>query len=208
MSTFDEIQFPTDVDYQYTGGPKFNTRVLTGFSGWEQRFKNWSKARLEWNVAKSVQSQTLVDAIIAFFNNRFGKAVGFRFKDWSDYVITNQNIGTGTGAALTFQIYKRYTSTNNYDRTIKKLVAATVLVYVNAVLKVEGANPGGDYTVGYNTGIITFNAGKAPPNGQAVNVTCEFDVPVRFDTDKLDLIYDAYDSYSISSLPIVEIRIA
>jgi len=208
MASFDEVQLPTDIDYGFTGGSRFSTKVLQGFSGWEQRFSNWSKARLKYNLSKSVQDQTLIDAIIAFFNARQGKGRGFRFKDWSDYQITTGNIGTGTGAALTFQIYKRYSSGGvNYDRTIKKIVAATVSVFVNGVLKVEGANPGGDFQLNYNTGLVTFNAGKAPPNGQAVTVTCQFDVPVRFDTDDLDITSDAYDNYSIASLPLVEVRI-
>ncbi len=193
--------------YGYTGGPKVSTLVLAGFSGWEQRFQNWSKARLEFNLSKSVEDSTAIEAIVAFFNNRFGKGHGFRFKDWLDYQITAQSIGTGDGSDLTWQIYKRYTSSTNYDRTITKIVAASVTVYVNDVAKVEGANPGGDYQVAYNTGIITFNAGKAPGNGLSVKVTCQFDVPVRFDTDKLDITMDAYDNHSISSLPIVEIRV-
>lgn len=206
---FDEIRLPDDIDYGFTGGPKFSTKVLTGFSGWEQRFVNWAKARLEWNISKSVQDQTLIDVVIAFFNARQGRGRGFRFKDWTDYRITAQSIGTGTGALLVFQIYKRYTSGGvNYDRTIKKIVAASVSITVNGVAKIEGANPGGDYTVAYNTGIVTFNAGKAPPNTQVVAITCEFDVPVRFDTDKLDVTNDTgFDNYSISSLPIVEVRI-
>lgn len=206
---FDEVRLPDDIDYGFTGGPKFNTKVLPSFSGWEQRFVNWAKARLEWNISKSVQDQTLIDAVIAFFNARQGRGRGFRFKDWTDYKITLQQIGTGTGALLIFDTYKRYSSGGvNYDRSIKKLVNGTVFVYVNDVLKVEGANPGGDFQVNYNTGRITFNAGKAPGNGLSVKITCEFDVPVRFDTDKLDVTNDAgFDNYSISSLPIVEIRV-
>ena len=76
---------------------------------------------------------------------------------------------------------------------------------MNAVLKVEGANPGGDYTVNYNTGIVTFNVGKAP-GAVAVTATFEFDVPVRFDTDQLDITVDEYNRYSVNSLPIIEIR--
>lgn len=209
MTAFVEVRLPENVDYGFTGGSRFSTRVLIGISGWEQRFANWSKARLQYNLSKTVQDQADVEALIAFFNARQGKAYGFRFKDWLDYVITNQQIGTGTGAALTFQIYKRYTSGGvNYDRTINKIVAATVSVYVNDVLKVEGANPGGDYQVNYNTGLITFNSGKAPGNTLSVKVTCEFDVPVRFDTDDLNATADAFENYSISSLPLIEVRVA
>jgi uncharacterized protein (TIGR02217 family) len=206
--SFDEVRLPDDIDYGFTGGPRYSTKVLIGFSGYEQRVANWSKARLRYSLSKSVQDQAAVDVILAFFNARQGKARGFRFKDWGDYKITNQTIGTGTGALLTFQIYKRYTSGGvNYDRTIKKIVSGTVSVTVNGVAKIEGANPGGDFQVNYNTGLITFNAGKAPPNTQPVNVTCEFDVPVRFDTDDLDITADAYDNFSISSLPLIEVRI-
>lgn len=206
---FVEVQFPTDIEYGFTGGSKFSTRILPAASGYEQRLANWTKARLRYNLSKGVQDQTLIDAVIAFFNARQGRAHGFRFKDWTDYKITAQAIGTGTpGGLLTFQIYKRYSSGGvNYDRTIKKIVATSVSVTVNAVAKIEGANPGGDYTVNYNTGLITFNAGKAPGNGLSVAVTCEFDVPVRFDTDELNVAQDAFENYSIADLPIIEVRI-
>jgi uncharacterized protein (TIGR02217 family) len=58
-----------------------------------------------------------MDAVIAFFYARAGKARGFRFKDWKDYQATSEavvSIGSGN-----FQLVKRYASgSQTYIRTI------------------------------------------------------------------------------------------
>jgi uncharacterized protein (TIGR02217 family) len=47
---FFETEFPRTVGYKATGGPTFNTTVNEGFSGFEQRNKNWSIARAKYTV--------------------------------------------------------------------------------------------------------------------------------------------------------------
>lgn len=203
---FDEVRLPEGIDYGMTGGPEFMTIIQEGYAGHEQRLSSWTVERCSWNITKTLLDQTEIDAIKAFFRARKGKARGFRFKDWIDYQITAGNIGTGNGANRVFQARKQYTSSVTYSRTITKIVSATYSVFVDGVLKVEGANPGGDYTIDVNTGIVTFNTGKAPASSKAVTLTCEFDVPVRFDVDKLDITVTEGNNYEIQNLPIVEIR--
>ena len=60
------------------------------------------------------------------------------------------------------------------------------------------------WTVDTTTGLVTFDA--APAAGVAVTAGFAFDVPVRFDTDALDVTLDLERLGSITSIPLLEIR--
>ena len=60
------------------------------------------------------------------------------------------------------------------------------------------------WSVDTATGVITFSA--APGAGVAITAGFEFDVPVRFDTDVLDVTLDLERLGSITSIPLLEIR--
>lgn len=197
--SFVEIQFPVDISYGALGGPRFSTDVAEVFSGWEQRNINWSEARGEWNVSHGVKTPAQLDALNAFFRARRGKAIGFRFKDWSDFSATNQIIGTGDASDTTFQLVKSYTSSVTVDRIINKPVSGTVQIYKDGVLQVSGVS------VNTVTGLVTFTS--PPANGVVITANFQFDVPVRFDTDKLDISLDTYGSGSWNNIPVVELRV-
>lgn len=200
MPVFHEVQFPPKIAYGASGGPEFNTSITTTQGGFEQRNINWQKARGRWDVSTGIKNKTDMDAVQAFFRARFGKAYGFRFKDWSDFQAVGQNIGTGNGTLTTFQLTKTYVSgSNTYVREIKKPVTGTVKIYLNSVLQ------GAGYTVDLTTGIVTFTV--APTAGVAVTADYDFDVPVRFDTDMLSVRIDGPAQYLWDAIPIVETRI-
>ena len=200
MPVFHEVQFPPKIAYGASGGPEFNTSITTTQGGFEQRNVNWQKARGRWDVSTGIKNKTDMDAVQAFFRARFGKAYGFRFKDWSDFQAVGQNIGTGNGVLTAFQLTKTYVSgSNTYVREIKKPVTGTVKIYLNSVLQSSG------FTVDHTTGVVTFTV--APGVGVAVTADCDFDVPVRFDTDMLSVRIDGPAQYVWDSIPIVETRI-
>jgi uncharacterized protein (TIGR02217 family) len=197
---FHEVRFPSDISFGSTGGPEFSTEVIITHSGYEQRNSNWAAARAKYNVAHGVKTQTQLDTLIAFFRARKGRAHGFRFKDWTDFSATAQTIGTGDASTTVFQIKKTYTSGSDTDvRTIKKLVSGTVKIYKDSVLQSTG------YSVDMNTGILTFTT--APANGVSIQADFEFDVPVRFETDRLSASLETYGSHSWNDIPLVEIRL-
>ncbi len=198
--SFVEVQFPADISYGSTGGPEYSTDVVELNSGYEQRNVNWAEARAKYNVAHGVKTQTQLNALIAFFRARKGRAYGFRFKDWTDYSIIGQNIGTGNGTTKIFQLVKTYVNGGiSENRNVKKPVAGTVVVYLNSVVQ----NSGVSYDT--TTGSVTFST--APGSGVAITADFQFDVPVRFDTDKLAATLDSYGSNSWLNIPIVEIKI-
>ena len=201
--SFVETQFPSDISFGAVGGARFSTDIIRTFGGYEQRNSNWNYPLGEWNVGHGVKNAAQLDALIAFFWARKGRHVGFRFKDWSDYKVTAGNIGTGDGATANFQLRKQYTSGGvTINRSIKKPVSGTVNVYVNGVLKTITTH----FTVNTTTGTITFTGGNIPSAGQVITSDFEFDVPARFDTDKIDVSLDSFQIGSWPNIPVVELR--
>ena len=210
--TFQNVRFPVDVSYGAVGGPMFNTTVFELSSGSEKRNINWSLVRAKYDVSYGIKTQEQMDAVREFFYARRGMAYGFRFRDWGDYQLERQEIGTTDGATQTFQIYKRYTSNSvNYDRNITKIVSDsdvvdyTLSVWVNGNPITEGAGAG-NFSINRNTGIITLGSSLYTVSGDAIEVQCEFDVPVRFGTDHLAVSIDNFSSQSWNNIPIIEIR--
>jgi uncharacterized protein (TIGR02217 family) len=210
-ASFHEVQFPPAISYGAVGGPGFLTTVLSLASGFEQRNVNWSLARATYDVAQGIKTNDEFNALLKFFFARGGKAYGFRFKDWNDYQLPYYFQTPGDkdpipglfvtdGATATFQIFKLYGDTGNtYTRIIKKPVSGTVLLWNNGV-------PTTDFTVDTTTGIITLGNTTKATTGNIISVSCQFDVPVRFDTDSLQNTLNDYNSNSWSQIPIIEIR--
>ena len=198
--SFVETQFPSDISYGSSGGPEYSTDVVITQGGHEQRNINWAQARARYNVAHGVKSKAQLESLIAFFRARKGRAIGFRFKDWTDYKVTGQNIGTGDGARTQFQLIRTYSNggTEEY-RVVSKPVTGSVSVYKNGVLQTSGV------TINHTTGLVVFTV--APENGVVVTANFEFDVPVRFDTDKLSATLDAYGVQSWLDIPLIEVRV-
>jgi uncharacterized protein (TIGR02217 family) len=210
---FDEVRFPTDISFGATGGPERRTDVVQLASGFEERNATWAHSRRKYDAGYGVKSLDQLHDVIAFFEARLGKLHGFRWKDFGDWksckpgqtpAATDQPIGTGTGALATFQLQKTYTSgARSYVRTIRKPVANTVKVAVAGVVKTVGTH----FTLDAATGIVTFTGGNIPTNGQAITAGYEFDVPVRFDTDHLNLSFDHFNAGAIPQIPVVELRV-
>ena len=60
------------------------------------------------------------------------------------------------------------------------------------------------WTLDATTGQITFDTPPEP--GQPITAGFQFDVPVRFDTDRLDVTLDLETLGSIPQIPLVELR--
>ena len=199
MTDFHDVQFPATIAYGASGGPRFLTAITATQSGREQRVAQWQGSRGEWNVSTGIRSRADVSAFLAFFYARRGRAHGFRFKDWTDFRAAGQLLGTGDGEQIAFQLVRRYDSGGTvHERRITRPVEGTVMVYRDGVKATSGVS------VDYATGIITFSS--PPALGAAVTAGFEFDVPVRFDSDLMDVTLDIERLGSITSIPLIEIR--
>lgn len=199
---FDEIRLPEKIERGATGGPEFLTTVSLLDSGKEQRNQLWENDRGRWDVGYGVQERADALLIRNFFLARRGRARGFRFRDWTNYTTgtTQQPAGTGTGALTTFQMQYRYVDAGSftYTKDIVKPVAGAS-VYLNGSLQGSG------FSINTATGIITFTS--PPGNGVVVTWTGQFDLPVRFDTDKLDLVLESVEVITAPNIPIVELKL-
>ena len=205
---FHEVRFPDNISRGARGGPERRTQIVELASGDEERNASWANSRRRYDVAYGIRRADDLAAVVAFFEARNGRLHGFRYKDWADYkstlpsqavTATDQQIGIGTGSLQTFQLSKRYISgAQTWERTIAKPVAGTVRVALGMVEQMSG------WTLDTTTGVISFTT--APAIGTIVRAGFEFDVPVRFDSDTLDVTLDFERLGSITAIPLLEIR--
>lgn len=203
MASFESVRLPDDIEAGAHGGPSFLTTIVAIGNGTEQRNIDWAEAKADWDIGYGIQTPADYAAARTFFYARRGRAVGFRFKDWSDFELQNELIGIGNGVTLTYQLTKTYTSGSaSYVRVITRPVTPTLVVRVDGVVKTLTTH----YTINYETGLITFTGGNAPAAAKEVRVDCDFDVPVRFNTDKFDLRLEITLAGVVQSLPVLELR--
>ena len=210
---FHDIRFPTGISRAAQGGPERRTDVVVLGSGAEERNARWANSRRSYNAGYGVKSLNDLNAVIAFFEERRGRLHGFRWRDPADWkscppedqpTALDQLIGEGDGTTAVFQLIKTYGSAfNPWVREIRKPVAGTVLIAVSGTLQAAGTA----YTVDNDTGLVTFLAGHIPAASAPVTAGFEFDVPVRFDTDQLEINLSQIEAGSIPHIPIVEIRL-
>lgn len=197
---FHEVQFPTDISQGCEGGPMYSTRVVETQSGAEQRVQQWSRGRTEWNFPYE-RDDVAIRAIVKFFRARKGRAYGFRWKDWSDYAVTNEGlVNPSPGTAM--QLIKTYSDAGGSEvRNIRKPVAGTVTLRKNG----SAFASGGNWTIDTTTGIVTLLA--VPGGGDVFDWSGQFDVPVRFSEDKLSFKQESPTMYTIASLSVMELLI-
>ncbi|MFQ3623826.1 MAG: DUF2460 domain-containing protein [Acetobacteraceae bacterium] len=204
--TFHDVRFPPIIGEGATGGAGFATLIATTASGHEVRTRLWSQDRGRWDVSSGLRKRDDFATLFAFFRARQGRAFAFRFKDFADFELARQQIGTTNGSQAAFPIFKRYSSGGQtQDRSLTKPVAGTVRCWVNAVERMTGSG-GTQFQVNVLTGVVTLGATLAATSGQAVEVSCDFDVPARFDTDELPFTLETYHRGVWRDIPVVEVR--
>ncbi len=209
---FNEARFPTDVALGARGGPERRTDVVTLRSGAEERNAIWADGRRKYQAGYGVKNFAQLEAVLNFFEAQRGRLYGFRWKDRFDYRSCaspgtpgafDVGIGTGDGTTATFQLVKVYGAAAGtaYARAICKPVAGTVRIGVGGAIAAADT-----WTVDVTTGLVTFVAGHLPAAGTAVTAGFEFDVPVRFDTDYLEIDLGYFEAGQIPNIPIIEIK--
>ena len=114
----------------------------------------------------------------------------------------DQVLGRGDGVTTLFALQKTYRSgEHTYERPIAKPVAGSVRVALAADPKVEGA----EFAVDAATGLITF--ATAPDIGVLITAGFEFDVPVRFDTDRIQTSVGSFQAGEVPNVPVIEVRL-
>lgn len=209
--SFHEVRFPVSLSFGSVGGPERRTSIVTLRNGVEERTTPWEHARRRYDAGFGMRSLDDLSELVGFFEARRGQLYGFRWKDWTDFKSCNssaeplsgdQEIGIGDGQTSVFQLTKSYRSGYaRYVRLIRKPVAATVRVAIGGDEQIEGEQ----WDVDPETGIVTFVKPVEP--GAEVTAGFEFDVPVRFDTDRIEASVASISAGEIPSIPVVEVRV-
>lgn len=209
---FHEVRFPTNISLGAVGGPERRTDVVVLGSGAEERNARWADSQRRYNAGYGVTSLDDLHAVLAFFEERRGRLHGFRWRDALDHKscapsavpsATDQSLGIGDGTRAAFDLVKVYgASIAPYARRIAKPVLGSVKVAVGGTLQSPAS-----HTIDHATGRITFLAGYIPAVSAAVTAGFEFDVPVRFDTDRIEVNLTSFRAGAIPSIPLIEVRL-
>ena len=212
-AAFHDILFPLDISLKSAGGPQRLTDVVTLGSGREERNARWAHSRRRYDAGYGVKTLAALSEVVEFFEERRGRLHGFRWRDRLDHSSAapgvavspiDQAIGVGDGTTADFQLCKTYGGLHApYLRPIVKPDPGSVRVAVDGVEQVEGVAFICDTTIG----VVTFLPGHVPGAGAAITAGFVFDVPVRFDTDYLEVDFSAFAAGVIPKIPLVEIRL-
>ncbi|PYE85722.1 DUF2460 domain-containing protein [Pseudoroseicyclus aestuarii] len=208
---FHEERFPIAVSFGASGGPERRTEIVTLTNGYEERNTPWANSRRRYDAGAGLRSLDDLAEVFAFFEARRGPLHGFRWKDWADYKscapseaidALDQQIALGTDADDTFALIKTYgEGAHAWQRRIEKPVPNRVLIAVSGDPQIEGV----DYELDDTTGLVTFS--HPPALGAVISAGFEFDVPARFDTERLEVSVETFGAGAMPRIEVVEIRL-
>ena len=208
---FHEVRFPANLSFGSLGGPERRTDVVALANGFEERNTPWAHSRRRYDAGLGMRSLDDVEHLIAFFEARHGQMYGFRWKDWSDFKsgratvdisFDDQIIGIGNGSIKDFELIKTYRSGDfSYERPISKPVSGSVRIGIEQDEMQEGV----DFNVDLSTGVVSFD--NAPSKTMRITAGFEFDVPVRFDADRIQTSVASFQAGDVPNVPVVEVRV-
>lgn len=206
--SFHDTLFPAALSFGSSGGPERRTEIIALANGHEARNATWAHARRRYDAGLGLRSLDDVHEVLSFFEARRGMLYAFRWKDWADWKSCapsaeispiDQEIAVGDGATTAFALSKAYSSGGEtYVRPIAKPEAGSVRVAI------DGVETFG-FEIDEATGIVTLV--EAPAAGAVVTTGFRFHVPVRFDTDRIEVNLAAFEAGEIPSIPIIEVRV-
>jgi len=144
-------------------------------SGAEHRNARWANARRRFTLRGFKFPSDARDDYLDLWHACEGMTYGFLLRDYSDYRVTAQSLGSAPSGTTAVQLVKTYTfGSRTHTRTITRPEANTVTVYQSGVAKAGVL----DATTGLFTPSTSWSA--ASP----LTWTGQFLVPVRFATDE------------------------
>jgi len=207
---FHDVRLPARLAFGSTGGVERRTEIVTLGSGFERRSTPWAHGRRRYLIGANLRSLDDMAALTGFFEARRGRLYGFRFRDFADCKSCapggavgplDQVLGEGDGLRRGFQLLKAYGEGETaLARTIAKPVEESVQVAVGGV-----ELPPDAFAVDPSTGMVTLNT--APGDGATVTAGFEFDTPVRFDADRIEVTLESFDAGRMAAVPLVEVRV-
>ena len=207
---FHEVRLPARLAFGSTGGVERRTEIVTLGSGFERRSTPWAHGRRRYLIGANLRSLDDMAALTGFFEARRGRLYGFRLRDFADCKSCapgaavgphDQGLGTGDGTRTAYQLVKRYgEGEDRLERRIAKPVEGTVRIAVNG----DELAPA-EFAVDPASGVVTLDT--APDAGAAVTAGFEFDTPVRFDADRIEVTLESFAAGRMAAVPLIEVRV-
>ena len=151
---------------------------------------------LTYDILREATALQELQTIVGFFNARNGSYDSFLYTDPSDFSVSAQQFGTGTGTAAEFQLVRTY---GGFIEPVQNLNGSPS-IYVNGAIK----TPNIDYTIS-PTGILTFAV--APASGAILSWTGAFYYRVRFLDDQLDFDNFMYQLWQLKKLSFQSVKL-
>jgi uncharacterized protein (TIGR02217 family) len=190
MNGFHDVSLPANLARIVRGGPVDSTELIAFADGREARVQARARLRRRYTFSAGDLGPEEAYALLAFFEARRGRLFGFRLRDPIDHrscgpladpSAVDQLIGTGDGVNTAFALKKTYADAAGAAvRRVSKPEPGSVRVSVGA----GELDPAG-FSCDPATGLVTL--ARAPAQGALVRAGFRFDVPVRFDVERLDL---------------------
>lgn len=189
-TAFDDVRLPPDIEQGALIGPSFQTTIVPLSGGAEQRNADWQQEKLVADISYGIMAKddardvsNSFAAVMRFYRARMGRWRSFRFRDWSDYQIFEEPL------VMLNPHYALLTITyEGYKRIITRPILDTIQIAGDPQFEV------------LDGGLIHF------PNAQAdTTITCEFDVPMRFDTDLAQVNLTLVEAGEIPSIKLIQV---
>jgi uncharacterized protein (TIGR02217 family) len=197
MAFYDHY-LPTTFASTTFGGPESQNRHLERDNANVQRIAIWDQLLSTWDLGGR---WTLLDeygpptgeeleALMDMYIIQHGTLHGFRYSDPLDYKIgdwenpttDNQSIGTGDGVQAVFPIFKTHTyGVITVNKFVYKMLPAKFVLLEDGIVEATG------YTLDSDLGVVTYDGGNEPAASVDVQVACEFDKAVWFESTLLDI---------------------
>jgi uncharacterized protein (TIGR02217 family) len=177
---FVNTPFPECIAYGAQSDPMWSTAVAATVGGSEYTNQNWQHMRHVYDVSFAVRTASDYALIKVHHAMMRGRAKSFPFKDFLDFeVASTEGVTEASGGG--YQLFKRYgLGSDAYDRKITRPKTGTLTIYRTRTAVTTDVT--GSATISYTTGTFTISGHMS---GDVYTWEGEFDVPCRYDTDRL-----------------------
>lgn len=201
MTGFHDVNFPSRLKFNVSGGPEMRVDVTRLSSGHERRNKRWSAPLRRYLISVGQRPLDEIQVLTAFFEARSGPLYGFRFRDPFEHstATLNQNvsandveIGIGDGVATEMNLIL------GNGRQVTHPIEESLRVAIDGVEISTG------FSFDHSSKKLSFD--QAPASGETISAGFQFDVPVRFENEQLVATRTVNNAGEIADITLLELR--
>jgi uncharacterized protein (TIGR02217 family) len=191
MHNFHNILFPDFLARVASASINFMTQICEATSGVETRKVEREIPIRKYSIKNILCTREEYQDFISFFQSRRGAGYAFRFKDYFDYKVKNQEIS----------VKDKFVPAKYYQDAVFPNIRSNIFVIMETI-KIEHNNKKINFRHEENTGFILD---KPFQNDTIVQISFEFDVIARFNQDEVKYHLDSNGMIIIDNIELVEV---